>query len=275
LSVTRKPVAKTIVSTSWSTSGLAGSLGQGDHHQLARSVDQLADEPLRRGEAPVERPLEAGHRPIRVGEDPGRSALQHREVLHLGLDLRNDLDGRRARADDGHPLAAEIVAVVPPGGVEVVAGEVVEAGQRGDRGLAEAAVGADQDIGADGARRRLDDPRPGVLLPGGRNHLAVGAEVAAEVEVVGGPTQVRLDLGLGGVGAAPVRVLGEGEGVEVGRHVALAAGIGVVPPGAADVVAPLEEDEVVDAVLLEAMGQAEAGEPGADDGHSDVICHVD
>ena len=48
-------------------------------------------------------------------------------------------------------------------------------------------------------------------------------------------------------------------------HVAGAARVGVVVPGAADVVAALEHDEVVDALLLEADRHAEAGEAAADD----------
>jgi hypothetical protein len=56
----------------------------------------------------------------------------------------------------------------------------------------------------------------------------------------------------------------------VGGHVALAARVGVVPPGAADVVGALEQDEVLDPRLLEADRHAQAGEAGADDRDLDV-----
>jgi hypothetical protein len=45
----------------------------------------------------------------------------------------------------------------------------------------------------------------------------------------------------------------------------LAAGVAVRPPGAADVVAALDQDEVVDPLLLQANRHPEAAEPGADD----------
>ena len=53
-------------------------------------------------------------------------------------------------------------------------------------------------------------------------------------------------------------------------HVALAAGIRVRLPRAADVVGALEHDEVLDPGLLEADRHAEAGEPAADDRDPDV-----
>jgi hypothetical protein len=47
-------------------------------------------------------------------------------------------------------------------------------------------------------------------------------------------------------------------------HVARAAGVGVLAPGAAELVGLLEDEEV-DAGLLELDRHAEAGESGADD----------
>ena len=51
----------------------------------------------------------------------------------------------------------------------------------------------------------------------------------------------------------------------MGRDVALAAGIAVRPPGPADLGVALEDDEVLDALLLEADRHPEAAEPGAED----------
>ena len=82
--------------------------------------------------------------------------------------------------------------------------------------------------------------------------------------------EVGADLRLRRVGPAPVRVRGERERVEVRGDVAGAAGVGVRPPGAADVGVALEDHEVVDALLAQPDGEAEAGEPGADD--RDVDC---
>jgi hypothetical protein len=54
------------------------------------------------------------------------------------------------------------------------------------------------------------------------------------------------------------------------RHVAGAARVGVVTPGAAEVGGPLEDQEVVDALLPEPDGGAEPAEAAADDGHAQV-----
>ena len=62
----------------------------------------------------------------------------------------------------------------------------------------------------------------------------------------------------------------ERERVELARDVAGRAGVGVVAPGAADVGALLDDDEVGLAVLLELDRGAEAGEAGADDEVVDV-----
>src|SRR5215207_1109356 len=88
--------------------------------------------------------------------------------------------------------------------------------------------------------------------------------------------QVVEDLRLRGERARPVRVRGERERVEVRGHVAAAARVGVVPPGAADVAGALQQHEVVLALLLEPDGHAEPREAGAHDGDAkrSVLGHV-
>ncbi len=51
----------------------------------------------------------------------------------------------------------------------------------------------------------------------------------------------------------------------MGRHVAGRARVGVLAPGAADVVGLLEDGEGIDAGLLEVHAHGDAGEAGADD----------
>ena len=77
---------------------------------------------------------------------------------------------------------------------------------------------------------------------------------------------VAVDLGLVGVGARPGGVRCERVGVQVGRHVACGAGVGVIAPGAAEVGAAVEYHVVGEAVLGELDGGAEAGESCSDDG---------
>jgi hypothetical protein len=94
-------------------------------------------------------------------------------------------------------------------------------------------------------------------------------QVGADAEFVGDPAQVIPDLRLPGEGVAPVGVGREGEGVEVRRHVALASGVGVGLPGAADILGAIEHDEVLAPRLLQLDRHPESGEACADD------CDVD
>ena len=84
----------------------------------------------------------------------------------------------------------------------------------------------------------------------------------------------RADLVGRGVGPGPRRVLDERERIQQRRNIAGRTGIRVVPPGAADAVAALQDDEIVDAGLGELDRRADAGESGADDeGVVDVGAH--
>src|SRR5262249_27022412 len=77
--------------------------------------------------------------------------------------------------------------------------------------------------------------------------------------------QIAPDLRLPREAVRPAGLGREGERVEMRLDVAGAAGIGVVAPRAADVAGALEDDEVVDAVALQADGGAQTAEAAADD----------
>ena len=81
---------------------------------------------------------------------------------------------------------------------------------------------------------------------------------------------VRLQLVAGRVHARPVGPLRVGELVAERRDVDLDAGIAVPVPGAADAVAGLEQDEVLEARAAQRDGRADAREPGADDRDVDI-----
>ena len=72
-------------------------LDEAEHHQLARGVDRAAHRALRRGEAPVDAPLDRLHRPRAVGHDPRRRALEDVELLGVGRDLRARTGSPRRR----------------------------------------------------------------------------------------------------------------------------------------------------------------------------------
>jgi hypothetical protein len=69
--------------------------------ELASRVDRGTDEPLERRVLAEELALPLRDLPVATRDYPGRRALEEREPLHLRLDRRDDLDRRRARADDG------------------------------------------------------------------------------------------------------------------------------------------------------------------------------
>ncbi|MNV82214.1 hypothetical protein D3C71_1759360 [compost metagenome] len=90
--------------------------------------------------------------------------------------------------------------------------------------------------------------------------------MGAQAEAVRAVFQVGADFRLGREHARPVRVRGERERIEVRLHVAGAAGVVVVAPGAAHRPRLLEDQEIFLAGLLEANGHAQAGKAAADDG---------
>ncbi len=164
--------------------------------------------------------------------------------------------------------------MLPAGRVEDLPPEVVQTGEVGDGGLAQRAGGPHQHrrdvlLAAGGPH----DPAPGLVVPARLVHPPAEPQVPADVETVDALAHVVPDLALGGERARPVRVEGEGVRVEVRRHVAGGAGIRVVAPGAAHVVAPVEDDEVVDAHGAQAGRHADPGEARADDDDPVLVGH--
>jgi hypothetical protein len=248
----------------------ARSVGEAGDEELAAEVHPRADRALDGGRGAEDAALPVADRAVAVGDHPGRRALEDRDLLGERLDRRDDLDRRRAGADDGHAPRGQVVLVVPRGGVEHRAGELGEALDVGDRRLAERPGGRDEDVRGVVAPLRPDPPEVPLVVPARGRDGAVQADVRPEPEVVRERADVALDLWLRRVGAAPLGVRGEGERVEVRRDVALAAGIGVGPPRAADVGVALPDHEVALALLLQADRHAEAGEARAEDADADV-----
>src|SRR5690348_3386041 len=115
------------------------------------------------------------------------------------------------------------------------------------------------------ARTRRDAPAELEIVPPGALHRAAQPQVRAQTEPVGAALQVVPDLRLPREGVRPVRVEGEGVRVQMRGHVAGAARVGVVTPGAADLAGLLEDDEIVAAGPLELDRRAEPREAGSDD----------
>ena len=172
------------------------------------------------------------------------------------LQLGHDLDRRGAGADHGDPLAGEVDVVVPAGGVEELALEVVDAVDVGQPRLGEAAGADDQRASAVTVARRPVRVRPPSAGRRSSQRGVLDGGVEDEPVEDAGPRgdllEVGLDLRLRGEGDRPVGVGRERERVELARDVAGRAGVGVVAPGAADVGALLDDEEVGLAVLLRA-----------------------
>ena len=138
-------------------------------------------------------------------------------------------------------------------------------GRSGTRGSASGPTPAIRTRASTGARGRLQPPAPGRVVPRGARHRHPEPDERCGVVPLRAALQVGADLGLRGVRPAPLGVRRERERVEVRGDVARAAGVGVRPPGAADVVVALEHDEVVDPLLAQPDRRAQAGEARADD----------
>ncbi len=245
---------------------------------LQRRVDAVVEDPaeLRAVPAGVERHVAAQPVHARVDRlevvlvrrDPLRRALEDRQRADRLGDRGTDLHRAGAGADDGDPLAAQVQAVGPAGGVEDLALEPVETLDVGQLGPVEDADGGDHGVGGqllDGAVTSPYDGGPGgaVLVEGEALDLGVELHVAPQVVGVGELLQVVLDL----VALAEVRrpvPVEERVGVEEARGVDAAAGIGVLPPAAADL-AVLLQHHVSHAGLGEPQRGQHPRDAGADD----------
>ena len=189
---------------------------------------------------------------VRLGEHPDRRPLVDVEALDLLCDPGDELDGGGAGADDRHALAAQVVVVVPPAGVDRLARELVDPGDVGRLRLGQGAQRGDQEAGR---HDLFADPRqPDVVLLVELDAVDFDAqpEVLAQSVLLDAVLGVALDLVALGEDARPARIQLERELVAERRDVDGDPRIGVVPPGAADVVGLLEDHEVVDPLVLRA-----------------------
>src|ERR1700682_938218 len=155
--------------------------------------------------------------------------------------------------------------------MEMHAPEALEARYGRDRWLGKPAHSRHQDPGGQRAIPCLDPPLLRVVAPRRRRHGVVETNVGHDPEPPGAVPQIVPDLLLHGERPAPVRVGGEGEGVEMRRHVALATGVGIVAPRAPQVGRAFQDHEIAHPRLFQADRHPEPGEPGTDDGDVEVL----
>ena len=109
------------------------------------------------------------------------------------------------------------------------------------------------------------DPSSARRLACRRDHLVAKAYERGDAVLVGDRADVRVDLVLQRVAAAPVRIGLIGERVERGRHVAAGPRIGVVAPHPAEIVGTLPQPQVGVPRALELDRHRQRTESGTDD----------
>ncbi len=145
-------------------------------------VDALGDSPIRR---------------VRLRQRPWRRALEDRQARGLVGDHGDELDRAGTGADDRHALAAQVERVIPPGGVERVAGERVHTRQIGDRRPCQLPARRDQHVRVDVLPALdLEVPGPGLLVPGRLDDVLAEPQQRLQAEVAHDALEVLADLGL-------------------------------------------------------------------------------
>src|SRR3990167_5974189 len=160
--------------------------------------------------------------------------------------------------------------------MESLAGEAVQAFQFRVGRAVELSHGSHHDLSpvclaAGGAQR----PQGRFFVEFGAGNLGIEADMRANSVLVCAVTKVLVDLFRLAKAILPAKVLLKGEGVEVGRHIAGGAWIGVVPPDAADVASLLEQGNVIESCPLELDGEPKAAKAGTNDGNTRGVFYID
>ena len=90
-------------------------------------------------------------------------------------------------------------------------------------------------------------PLSSSFIPNGFVKTRIQADIRGEFVFLDAAFQVAMNLLLAGIHACPVGRGFEGEGIQMRRNVASAAGVAIVPPGAADVGALLDDQKRIHA----------------------------
>ncbi len=216
----------------------------------------------------------------------GRRALQHGDMTGRPGQLRHQRHRGGARSDHHHALAGVVDVVGPFLRMHDAAGEILAAGKLGRIAFLvfviagaheQETAGEAHDLGRPLAHRSalgLHGPAPILRRPRRPPDPMVEADLLVDAVVGGGladviqdPRAVRDRLRLG----PWLERIAQREHVAVGADAWIAEQI----PGAADTVAALEDRiALAGAFLLQVIGRADAGQPGADDQHVDMFaCH--
>ena len=247
--------------------------GEAQHPRLVLRVHPRPVQFLKQREARHQALLGGRVGPVRFGNHIGRGSLEQQDLFRLLGDFRYELNGACPGADHRHGLAGEVHIVVPAGAVKGLAGEAVAPRQIRPGGPVELAGGGDQGARGDRAVAGVQMPEAGGLVEAGAVDAGAETDMRVQPVLVRAMAQVGENFRLRREPPRPVEFLLEGKRVQVRRHVAGGAGVGVVAPAAAHVVLFLEHHEGVLAPVLERNGHAQAAEAGADDGDLIIRLH--
>ncbi len=220
------------------------------------------------GKRLVERLLPAEELALRARQHPARRTLEDGDAARLLRDFRDELDRARAIADDGDALALQVDGMVPLRGMPAIALEGLAARNVRPDGAMKLARARGDDIRLEAAIARFQRPDAGLLVEARIVYFGVEADVAAQSVFVDDGFQIGLDVGGEDILLRPVRTHVERELIHVQRHVAGTAGIGVLPPGAADLTRLLINGEVGETLFLQLDRGADAGDARAENGHA-------
>ncbi len=142
----------------------------------------------------------AQHRRIRAvapRHEPVAGALEDLELRDLRGDLGHDLHCARARTNDGNAPSAQVVVVVPFGGVKASPGERLATRDSRQRRFVKLARREDHGVGLDAlAVQNLHRPGPAPLVPCAAGDRRVGPDQAVDAVAARDVTQVVEDLSL-------------------------------------------------------------------------------
>ena len=261
------------------------------HHAFGNGQNRAPKRGLGKRQTPERGLHQIRQRLVELGQHIGRAALDDGQAFDLGRDRRYHLSGAGAGTDDRHLLAGQGDVVIPARGMHDLAGEILHAGKiRGGRFDQPAHR---RDHGTGGVARAVvagQMPDTACVVELGLRDAHAEMQMGMQPVFVGTALDIGMNLCRPRIGGRPVRILLERVGIQMRGHVAGTAGIGIVAPGAADVVGTFENHEILDAFLLETNTGVDAGKTGADDDyvvgdraaftfwglrHDDVPCQSD
>ena len=207
-------------------------------------------------------PLAEGR--VLLRKNPLSGALKKGEMGHLAGQVRCNLHGGGAGADNADTPAVQWDVVVPAGCVKHIACEVIQAIKVGIDGVVQHTGSGYDDI--DHVQFLLAAlEMPIAVLVASLRDLSVEFYEAFDVEFFCYCSKIGQYFCAGGETVAPFRIGLKGVAVHVRRHIAAQARIGIVAPGAAQTVSFFIDGEIRDAGILELDGSQNAGHSCPDD----------